>query len=211
MLVLLVALGIYGMVTGPHTAARGDGSRVADGPGAVRGPQPAPARQPDELPTLPNAPHSTGPEMFARNVATTLFAWNTSSGFMPLDYASVLLEVGDPSGAEQAGLAADLAAYLPSRAAWLQLRKYATRQHLTIRTAFVPRSWASAVAQARPGQLAPGTLAYTVEGVRHRAGVWNDERVTSAHAVAFTLFIVCAPTYESCHLLRLSQLDKALR
>ena len=51
---------------------------------------------------------------------------------MPLDYSSVILAVGDPSGAEQAGLASDVAAYLPSREAWLELRQYTTAQHLTI-------------------------------------------------------------------------------
>lgn len=65
--------------------------------------------------------------------------------------------------------------------------------------------------QAQPGQLAEGTIAYTIEGTRHREGVWNDEQVTSEHPVMFTVFIVCAPTYDTCHLLRLSQLDNPLR
>jgi len=67
------------------------------------------------------------------------------------------------------------------------------------------------VEQAQPGQLAEGTVAYTIEGTRHRSGVWNDEPVESAHPVAFTVFIVCKPTYETCHLLRLSELDNPLR
>jgi hypothetical protein len=29
--------------------------------------------------------------------------------------------------------------------------------------------------------------------------------------VEFTVFVVCAPTYDTCHLLRLSQLDNPLR
>ena len=154
---------------------------------------------------------SADPEAFARNVATALFAWDTGSELMPLDYSSVVLAVGDPSGAEQAGLASDVAAYLPTREAWLELRQYATAQHLTIEDAFVPEAWDTAVEQAQPGQLAEGTIAYTIEGTRHRTGVWNDEQVTSEHPVAFTVFVVCAPTYPTCHLLRLSQLDNPLR
>ena len=130
---------------------------------------------------------------------------------MPLDYTSVILDVGDPSGAEQAGLAADVAAYLPTREAWIELRQYVTVQTLTIDNIYIPEAWETAEAQAQPGQLADGTTAYTIEGTRHRTGVWNDEPVASEHAVSFTVFIVCAPTYETCSLLRLSQLDNPLK
>src|SRR5699024_2404096 len=126
----------------------------------------------------PVAP-SSDPETFARNVATAVFAWDTGAGFMPLDYTSVLMEVADPTGTEQAGLAADIAAYLPTRQAWVELRPYATTQHLEITDAFVPEAWATAQEQARPGQLTPGTTAITIEGIRHREGVWNEEPVTS--------------------------------
>ena len=44
-----------------------------------------------------------------------------------------------------------MAAYLPTRDAWIELRQYATRQHLTIDTAYVPDAWADAVAQASQG------------------------------------------------------------
>src|SRR5699024_2542720 len=87
---------------------------------------------PTATPRLPSVPASADPETFARNVATALFAWDTASGFMPLDYTSVVLAVGDPSGAEQAGLASDISTYLPNRDAWIELRHYATAQHLTI-------------------------------------------------------------------------------
>ncbi len=148
--------------------------------------------------------------MFARNVAEAVFAWDTTSGLMPLDYTAVILGVGDPSGTEQAGLAADLAAYLPSREAWIELRKHHTGQHLTIDRAFIPDAWDEAVAQAQPGQIAPGTVAVTIEGTRHRAGIWNGEPVTSEHQVTFTVF-VSRPSSGQCSLLRLSQLDKPLR
>ena len=85
---------------------------------------------------------------FAQGVASTLFAWDTASGLWPLDYTSAILAVGDPSGDEQAGLASDVAAYLPTRDAWIELRQYATRQHLTIDTTYVPDAWSEAVAQA---------------------------------------------------------------
>jgi len=130
---------------------------------------------------------------------------------MPLDYTSVLLAVGDPTGAEQAGLASDVTTYLPTREAWVELRQYATTQHLTIDTLFVPDAWDTAIGQAQPGQLAAGTTAFTIEGTRHRTGLWNNEPVTSEHPVTFTVFIVCGPTYDTCHLLRLSQLDNPLR
>lgn len=154
---------------------------------------------------------SRDPEQFARKVATTLFAWDTTTGLMPLDYTSAILAVGDPSGTEQAGLATDVAAYLPSRTAWQDLRTYATRQHLTIDRIYVPDAWGHAVAQAPKGQIAPGTVAYTIEGTRHRTGTWNGEPVESSHPVTFTVFITCAPTYTTCRVLRLSQLDNPLR
>lgn len=206
--VVLAGAGVYGLITGPPTTSdtgRSDDNRP--GPVSTAPGDPVPAT----TPRLPVVRSSADPEAFARNVATALFEWDTGSGFMPLDYTSVILAVGDPSGAEQAGLASDIAAYLPSREAWIELRQYATAQHLTIDNVFVPEAWSTALEQARPGQLAEGTIAYTIEGTRHRAGLWNDEAVTSEHPVAFTMFVVCGPTYETCHLLRLSQLDNPLR
>ena len=87
---------------------------------------------------------SSDPETFARNVATAVFAWDTGAGFMPLDYTAVVMEVADPTGTEQAGLANDLSAYLPVREAWVDLRQYATTQHLEITDVFVPAAWAEA-------------------------------------------------------------------
>ena len=203
---VLVGVGIYGFLAGPPDQGRDD-----DG----GGPEPSVTAPSDPAPTttprLPVVRASDDPQAFARNVATALFEWDTASGFMPLDYTSVVLDVGDPTGTEQAGLAWDIAAYLPSRDAWLELRQYATAQHLTIDNTFVPEAWATAVEQAQPGQLAEGTVAVTIEGTRHRTGLWNDEQVTSEHAVVFTVFVVCGPTYETCHLLRLSQLDNPLQ
>ena len=204
---VLAGVGVYGLITGPPTPAGTDSGAAGPGPVATTPTVPAPTA----TPRLPVVAGSDDPETFARNVAAALFAWDTASGFMPLDYTSVLLAVGDPTGAEQAGLASDITTYLPTREAWVELRQYATTQHLTIDTAYVPDAWADAVARAQPGQLAAGTSAVTIEGTRHRAGVWNGQPVTSEHPVAFTVFVVCAPTYPTCHLLRLSQLDNPLR
>ena len=205
---VLTGIGVYGLITGPPTSNEpGSAEESRPGPVVTVPSDPVPAR----TSRLPVVRPSADPETFAGNVAMALFGWDTASGFMPLDYTSVVLRVGDPSGAEQAGLAADIATYLPSREAWIELRQYATAQHLTIDNVYVPDAWADAVAQAQPGQLAEGTIAYTIEGTRHRHGVWNDETVTVEHPVAFTVFLVCAPTYNTCHLLRLSQLDNPLR
>lgn len=209
---LLVAVGIYGLATGPRqpeppaptTAQTADPTPTAPG---------APTEQPDpdmRQPAVPPVERSADPETFARNVATALFEWDTASGLMPLAYTSALLDVGHPTGAEQAGLASDVAAYLPTREAWTQLRQHSTSQYLVIDEAYVPEAWEDALGQAQPGQITEGTVAYTITGTRRRDGTWNEELVTSEHEVSFTVFIVCAPAYETCHLLRLSELDNPL-
>jgi hypothetical protein len=205
---VLTGIGIYGLINGPTTSSStGDvGEEVHPGP--------VPATTGSGVlvaPQLPVLGASADPETFVRNVAETLFLWDTATGFMPLDYTSVILAVGDPSGAEQAGLATDIAAYLPTRVAWIELRKYSTSQHLVIDEVFVPAAWAVAVEQDKAGQLAPGTIAYTIEGTRHRTGIWNAKPVTSKHPVTFTVFVICEPSYDTCRLLRLSQLDNPLR
>lgn len=207
-LLILVGIGVYGLIAGPQRPTAPD-----------PGPDPtvtAPGETGPDTPRLPQVTPSSDPDEFARNVAEALFAWDTGSGLMPLDYTSVILAVGDPSGIEQAGLASDVAPYLPSREAWIELRKYATTQHLTIESSFVPEAWDTAVDQAQPGQLPAGATAVTIEGTRHREGVWNGETVTSEHPVPFTVFLACpppAPEFRTglCHVLRLSQLDNPLR
>lgn len=207
-LLLLLGVGVYGLITGPQrpTDPPRDPSPTVTVPGTTGPSSPGP----------PRVAPSDDPDEFARNVASALFGWDTGSGLMPLDYTAAILEVGDPSGTEQAGLASDIASYLPSREAWLELRKYATTQHLTIESSFVPEAWGQAVEQAQPGQLPAGATAITIEGTRHRDGVWNGEPVTVEQAVSFTVFLACpppAPRFPSgfCHVLRLSQLDNPLR
>lgn len=213
-LLLLVVVGIYGLATGPRQP-----EPPAPTTAQTAGPTPtAPAEATEQAgsdgdvrqPVVPPVERSADPETFARNVATALFEWDTASGLMALDYTSAILDVGDPTGAEQTGLASDVATYLPTREAWTQLRQHSTSQHLVIDEAYIPQAWEDALAQAQPGQITEGTVAYTITGTRHRDGTWNDEPVTSEHEVSFTVFIVCAPAYETCHLLRLSELDNPL-
>lgn len=204
-LVALIAVGGYGLLFGSHNAP--PSAPPASSPPAPVAPSPPDASRPDVPRILP----TNDPELFAHRVATALFTWDTGAGLVPLDYTSAILEVGDPSGYEQAGLASDIASYLPTREAWVKLREYATTQRIDIDTVVVPDSWADAAAQARPGQLPPGAIAYTVDGTRHRDGMWNGTAETLSVPVAFTLFMACPPDGDPCYLLRLSQLENPLR
>lgn len=223
---VLAGIGIYGLLTGPSQSPEPEQPP----------PTPEPSSTSSELPSeLPVIEPSTDPETFARNAAHALFTWDTGAGLMPLDYQSVILQVGDPSGAEQAGLASDVAAYLPTREAWTDLREYSTSQYLSIYQAYTPEAWSEAVEQAQPGQLPEGATAITIQGTRHRDGMWNGEPTNTTHEVAFTLFIACPPPPDtdarevnqdeidggnaasgggaedsSCYLLRLSMLDQPL-
>ena len=103
-LLLLIGVGVYGLITGPRqpTDRAPDPAPTITAPGESEPGKPGPPR------VIP----SHDPDEFARNVAEALFAWDTGSGLMPLDYSAAILEVGDPSGHEQAGLASDIAGYL---------------------------------------------------------------------------------------------------
>lgn len=205
-LALTIALGGFLIAGG---SAPGHSDRLPPAPAAATAPPgtaPAgPSTVDHSVPSLTSA----DPENFARAVAGALFDWDTTTDRLE-DSTGRLLAAADPTGQESPGLVADLAGYLPGPEAWDLLRSYETRQWLEIHTADIPAAWATARAQAPAGTLAPGTTAYTVAGTRHRAGVWDGEPVATAHPVAFTVFVVCAPTYEQCHLLRLSRLDEPL-
>jgi hypothetical protein len=125
------------------------------------------------------------------------------------DHLEQLIAVGDPTGESTAGLLEDLDNYLPTPRAWIELAQYDTKQWLSVDSATTPAQWAEAETHASD-ELLPGTTAFTIRGVRHRSGVWEGAPVTSEHDVAFTVFIVCAPSFRECHLLRLSMLDKPL-
>ncbi|MBS1674596.1 MAG: hypothetical protein JSS74_11610 [Actinobacteria bacterium] len=203
--ILVAGIGIYGLVIGSEQP-----TESTDPPLSSAAPSAEPSREPTSPSRIPSIPPTTDAEAFARSVAAALFTWDTGSAFLPLDYTAVILDVADPTGFEQSGLAADIATYLPTSSAWAQLRPYATTQRLEITSVFVPDTWADALAQARPGQLPDGAAAYTIEGIRQRSGVWNGDSVTAEHPVAFTIFIAC-PAEDPCYVLRLSQLNLPLR
>ena len=158
---------------------------------------------------LPALRPTRDPDAFAREVAEALFAWDTATLVVRADHIEQLMGIADPTGESTAGLLSDLHGYLPTPDAWVELAQYETRQWLTIDSIATPSKWAEAEEQAGDALL-PGTTAFTVHGTRHRSGIWEGEPVSSEHDVAFTVFIVCGPSYPECHLLRLSILDKPL-
>lgn len=207
-LLLLIGVGVYGLIRGPQTTepARPDGSTATSPTFVPAEPEPVVA--------------FGGPEEFAGAVAEALFTWDTTSGYGPADYAQMLADVTADTEADAA--ASDVRSYLPMPEAWAQLRTHQTLQWLTIDTIEISAVWADAVAQAAPGQIPDGAVAYTITGTRHRTGYWGTDPVTTSHQVAFTVFITCTPERnpalppaepitETCSLLRLSQLDNPLR
>lgn len=202
-LLVIVGVGIYGLIRGPQpTNPEGDDA-VTIAPGNTG---------PSGTAATPRPLHdTTDAEAFARAVAVALFTWDTTTGHGPSDYGQVLVDVGDPTGTETSGLASDVRSYLPSPEAWAQLRTHQTRQWITIDSIAIPDAWADAEEQAAPGQLLPGTTAYTVTGTRHRDGTWGTEPMHTARPVAFTVFIACEPSFDACRLLRLSGVDNPLR
>lgn len=214
--ILIVVLALVLAAAGlrfltPRTA---DDHHVAASPAAPSGTSNEVDSPPDaaSAPTaVPNTrvPRTTDPDAFARSVAEALFAWDTTSSNLP-DLTEQLLTVADPTGEETPGLLIDLRTYLPSPKAWTHLGQYQTRQWLEVTDVNQPAEWHEALAQAPEGAVAEGTTARTVTGVRHRAGTWDGEPVAARSQVQFTIFMVCGPAYEQCHLLRLSTSDAAL-
>lgn len=207
-LLILVGAGIYGLVRGPAaptdpTPSERPSADAPVTPGPTRGGEMEPLDQ------------GLGPEAFAQAVAEALFTWDTTTGLAPSDYAQVLADTAH--GSEADAFVGDVRSYLPTNEAWAQLRQYATRQWLTIDEVFVPPAWETAVDQAAPGQIPDGAVAYTIEGTRHREGIWGTEPVEASRSVTFTVFLVCTPPTPgrgdgsgSCEVLRLSQLDHPL-
>ena len=201
----IVAVSIYGLTRGPggtNTKQPREGSarvKVLSSPA-------------DPFVTLQERalPRTTDPITYARAIAKSLLEWDTSTGFLPTDYTAEVLADADPSGEETPGLLADVTTYLPTVDQWLDLGAMEVAQSLEIEDAYVPDSWPAAVDQAH-GQLRPGTTAVTISGTRHRSGFWAGETAESSYPVAFTVFVTCQPSFERCHVLRLSQLDNPLR
>lgn len=207
---LLIATATYAALSQPGTSRASDAidSRVGHGD-LYRAPNSdGSGLTPDGV--LATLEPTADPKAFAVLVAQALFEWDTTVTVPLAEYISRLVEVADPTGESSPGLVADVAGYLPTALAWADLRTYSTRQWLKVESVEVPRLWSQAKAEAGPEGLLPGTAAYTIIGVRHRAGIWEDKPVASQHDVAFTVFIVCAPSYPDCRLLRLSRLDEPL-
>lgn len=204
-LAILAGIGIYGLVTGPRRSPTSDPTPTATSPASS-----SPSTPTTPSNTLRPLPVTTNPEAYARAVALALFDWNTYSLRTRDDHRQLLLDGADPSGREAPGLVQDLDGYLPSQETWRQLQEYRTAQHLEITQIVVPDAWAEALVVGGD-VIAEGTVAYTIDGIRHRTGVWLGEPVSSEHAVAFTVFIACPPAFEQCRLLRLSVLDTPLR
>jgi len=215
--VLIVVLGVLTVASVVHRESGAELTGRAEPAPAGRYRADAPGTSPPDVgpavrtPTLEPIPQTPEPSAFARAAAEALFEWDTASGLSLGDYRGRLLVVADPAGVESPGLVSDLSAYLPEAKVWEHLSRYSTRQWLQVTDVTVPGQWYEALAQVPGGTVADGTTALTVTGVRHRAGLWDGEPVTSTHDVAFTLFVVCGPTYPTCHLLRISQLDNPLK
>lgn len=202
---LLAAAITYALLTRTPTAAPSPAdSTTATGPEMPAGP----VTDPDDG-TLPELPPVAVPPEFAELVAHAIFDWNTTALAPRAAYLERIATIADPTGEETPGLISDVDAYLPPETTWIDLREYETRQWIEIESVEVPTKWATALEQGG-ATLAPGTTAYTITGVRHRDGIWDDKPVSSRHDVTFTVFIICAPTYDACRLLRLSLLDEPL-
>ena len=149
-LAALVGVGLYGLVLAPTPST----PTTAVDPTAPA----APAVDPEPSASSADASpirSTSDAESFARDAAYALINWDAATDFDPADYAQVIVDAGDPSGAETAGLASDVRTYLPTADAWLTLRTYGTRQWLTIDEAFVPASWSDAIDQADTWAIAP--------------------------------------------------------
>jgi len=208
---LTLAVGIYGLMTGPgdRTEPVARAATVATTPGTENGKDNDNGVMAAD-PSRRTLPRTNDPIEFARAVASALFDWDTATGYLPADFEAPVLAAADPSGEETPGLIDDIGTYLPSLDQWLDLATMNVTQSLTIDSAQVPADWASTVAQAH-GELRPGTTAITITGRRHRNGIWNGEPAATSLPVSFTVFVACRPAFDRCQVLRLSQLDNPLR
>lgn len=165
---------------------------------------------PAASPTAGAVAKTSDPASFAVSVAWALFDWDTTASIPLSGYTGRLLAVADPSGEDSAGLVTDLSTYLPSPASWSDLTGYRVRQWIDINSYAVPETWNETKTDDAGHQLAPGTTAYTVTGLRRRSGIWQGQQAQTVDQVTFTIFMTCWPTYDTCKLLRLSQLNHPL-
>lgn len=198
-LILLMAIGVYGLIRGPEKASDPDRPAIE-----TSAPSVSPERAGEPQPVLVTA----NAELFARSVARALFNWDTRHEGGPAEWAQVPLDVADAE--EAPALASDVRGYLPSPEMWVRLSAYGTRQRLDVESIAIPMSWSTARDQATAGQLPPGAAALTITGTSRRVGTWNTEVIRTERPVAFTIFVAC-PEGQPCVLLRLSQVDRPLK
>lgn len=198
LLIVLVLVGVFGLLRGPEPAAEPE--RVAHESSAAAS-SPTPVLRPWPI------ADTTDPERFARAVTRALFTWDSRYPGGVSSWAQVVVDVADAD--EASAVAADVREYLPSPEYWARLSDYGTRQWIDVESVVVPTAWATALAQAAPGQIPADATAFTVVGVSGRAGTWGDEEMRTNRRVAFTMFVSC-PTGDPCVLLRLSRLDSPL-
>lgn len=198
---LLIGVGIYGLIRGP--------GEPSDTPAPTVSPGASPTSVPGSRAVLPVVSASRDPVGYARDVAEAIFDWDTGAGYTRSEYFAVPAAEAAPAGDEGNGLIADLNGYYPTIEQWRTLLEYETRQYLAITEAVIPDSWPGIV-DSSGDQLAEGTVAVTIRGERHRTGVWAGEAADSVHEVAFTVFVLCPPETDRCHLLRLSRLGTPL-
>lgn len=146
---------------------------------------------------------------FARSASSTLFDWDSTMDTRSAVTAAVL-QIADPSGAQSPALLADLSDWLPHETWWARLREYQTRQRIEVTSAEIPAAWTRAVAAGQIPDLAPGTTAITVSGIRHRDGVVAGRPESWTGPVTFTMFVVCPPDGDGCWLARLGTPGKVL-
>ena len=140
---------------------------------------------------------TSDPEVFAREVAEALFAWDTAHARSrrPTTSSNSSRSPTRPASPRRACCPTS-ANYLPTHDAWPELREYQTRQWLDITSVAVPDLWAEAVDAGRARRAAArhrGVHRSTASGTA--PAIWEGAPVTSAHDVAFTVFVVCGPSY----------------
>ncbi|WP_370325370.1 hypothetical protein [Euzebya sp.] len=220
--ILLVVLGLGAIAALSLRLAvgvsRADSPYASPSAATARGPTAPPS--PDDAPPLDEVADgdddmsqlvtSADPVVYATALTEVLLTWNTTSQPSPRTVAETIMRHADPDSPDGDELSTDLANYLPSDAAWQDLRRHATRQTVTVHTATVPDAWAAIQASAPASDLPPGTTAVTLQATRHRTGVWEDDEVHTSHPITFTVFLECPPPDAPCRPVRLSRPDAAL-
>jgi hypothetical protein len=199
LLAALTVVGVAGLIVGPPTP-----SETTPAPAAP--PSSAEPGDPEEAGVL-DLPVTADPVRYATAVADALFAWDTRDGLPPDTYLAALHEATAAEGPEANGLYHDLDNYLPDQDAWAQLAGMQARQWLQVDNAAIPAGWTEAAKHPSVGE---DTVAITIDGTRHRDGLWNGQPTATASPVAFTLFLSCPPDGR-CSLLRLTLPDAPLR